>query len=158
MSRRLLASRPARYVLAVTIAAVVTALGFAVQASAGPIGDGVDDGDVLGPGEVTVTMEIDHSRFTPDRLRVRAGTLVRFVVRNGDPIHHEIILGPPEVHASHATGTELLHPPIPGELSLGPNEDGMTFYVFDEPGTVDFACHLPGHAEYGMVGTVEVVR
>ena len=33
----------------------------------------------------------------------------------------------------------------------------MTFYEFDEPGTVVYACHLPGHVAYGMTGIIEVV-
>jgi uncharacterized cupredoxin-like copper-binding protein len=114
--------------------------------------------EALGPGEVTVTLDVEHSRFEPDRLRVRAGTLVRFVVRNHDPIHHELVVGPPEVHDAHERGTEAVHPPVPGEVSVGPHETRATFYRFDEPGTVDFACHLPGHVGHGMVGEVEVVR
>jgi uncharacterized cupredoxin-like copper-binding protein len=33
----------------------------------------------------------------------------------------------------------------------------MTFVVLDQPGTLTFACHLPGHVAYGMVGEIEVV-
>ena len=111
----------------------------------------------LGPGHATVVVDLEHSRFVPDRLRVRAGTLVSFEVVNHDPIHHEFVLGPSAVHHAHAHGTERFHPPVPGEVSTGPHESGMTFYAFDEPGTVAFACHLPGHVAYGMVGEVEVV-
>lgn len=111
----------------------------------------------LGPGHVTVTVDMEHSRFAPDRLRVREGTIVSFEVVNHDPINHEFVLGDEDVHREHEQGTDLAHPPVPGEVSTGPNETGMTFYAFDEPGTVGFACHLPGHAEYGMTGEVEVV-
>ena len=31
-----------------------------------------------------------------------------------------------------------------------------TTYLFDEPGTVVYACHLPVHVAYGMVGEIEV--
>lgn len=139
-------------VTALVAALVATLTAYAVDAA-------VSDpaADALGPGAVTVTMSIDHSRFSPERLTVRAGTLVRFVVENGDPIHHELIVGPPDVHARHATGTERFHPPVPGEVAVGPNGSGMTVYAFDEPGTVEFACHLPGHLEYGMRGTVEII-
>ena len=34
----------------------------------------------------------------------------------------------------------------------------MTSYVFDEPGTVEMACHLPGHYTFGVRGEVEVVQ
>ncbi len=111
----------------------------------------------LGPDPVTVVVDIEHSRFLPDELRVEVGTEVRFVVRNGDPINHELIVGPPDVHARHRTGTEAYHPPKPGEISLGPTEQGVTSYVFTEPGTVEMACHLPGHYDFGMHGEIEVV-
>ena len=136
---------------ALAVALVATCAGYAVDASARATGE------VLGPGEVTVSVDIEHSRFEPSDLTVRAGTLVRFVVDNGDPIHHELIVGPQDVHDAHATGTEQFHPPVPGEVSVRPNATAMTFYAFDEPGTVEFACHLPGHYAYGMRGVIEVV-
>jgi uncharacterized cupredoxin-like copper-binding protein len=111
----------------------------------------------LGPGDVTVELGVEHSLFVHDELRVVEGTRVRFVVVNGDPINHELIVGPPDVHARHATGTEAEHPSIPGEVSVGPNGTAITTFRFDDPGTFEFACHLPGHYEYGMHGVVEVV-
>lgn len=145
--------RPRTIALLVTVVTVGTyAAGASLQARATD-----REAATLGPGHATVVVDLEHSRFVPDRLRVRAGTLVRFEVVNHDPIHHEFVLGPSAVHHAHAHGTELLHPPVPGEVSTGPNESGMTFYTFDEPGTVAFACHLPGHVAYGMVGEVEVV-
>lgn len=111
----------------------------------------------LGPGDVTVQLDIEHSLFSPTSLRVVEGTRVRFVVVNGDPIHHELIVGPPEVHARHETGNEASHPSIPGEVTIDLDATAVTTYTFDEPGTVEFACHLPGHYQHGMHGTVEVV-
>ena len=40
----------------------------------------------------------------------------------------------PDVHARHRNGTEAEHPPRPGELSVGPDEQGVTTYRFDDPG------------------------
>lgn len=138
--------------VALVVATVVTVAGYGVAAAAGD-----PAADALGPGEVTVTLDIEHSRFSPAELTVRAGTLVRFVVENGDPIHHELIVGPPAVHDAHAVGTERFHPPVPGEVSVGPDATAMTFYAFDEPGTVEFACHLPRHYDHGMRGEVRVI-
>jgi uncharacterized cupredoxin-like copper-binding protein len=104
----------------------------------------------------TVELGIRHSRFSSDRIEVSAGTTVRFVVVNDDPINHELIVGPPEVHERHAGGTEAAHAPVAGEVSVPPNSTATTTYRFDEPGTVVFACHLPGHVEYGMEGVVLV--
>lgn len=112
--------------------------------------------DALGPGSVTVHLGIEHSRFDIERLVVRAGTTVTFVVENRDPINHELIVGDEGVHARHRDGTEPAHPPVPGEVSVGPGETATTVYRFDRRGPVRFACHLPGHLDYGMEGVVVV--
>jgi uncharacterized cupredoxin-like copper-binding protein len=140
-------------VAAVAVAVAVGAAGLGVARLAG----GVPPPPTAGPGDVTVELDIEHSLFTPTELRVVEGTRVRFVVVNGDPIAHELIVGPPDVHARHAEGTEAEHPSIPGEVSVSARLTAITTYTFDEPGTFEFACHLPGHYEYGMHGEVEVV-
>jgi uncharacterized cupredoxin-like copper-binding protein len=110
----------------------------------------------LGPGLVTVDVGIHYSRFSFSTLQVRTGTLVRFLVHNNDPIHHEFIVGDASVHLRHERGTEATHPPVPGEVSVAPDDTGETFYRFDRPGRYLFACHLPGHFAYGMKGWVVV--
>jgi len=93
---------------------------------------------------------------SPGHVEVPAGTHVRFVVRNLDPIDHELIVGDAGVHARHATGTEPYHPPRPGEATVLAGAEAATTYRFEEPGVVEFGCHLPGHWAYGMRGTVTV--
>ena len=139
----------------------VSAVAFGVIVAGGYFIEGVasaDDGaEVLGPGLVTVDVEIRHSTFDDlDDLRVRPGTTVRFVVHNRDPINHELIIGPAAVHKAHEHGSERVHPPVPGEVSVAPLDTGVTFYEFATPGPVEFACHLPGHVAYGMIGEIEV--
>ncbi len=112
---------------------------------------------VLGPGRVRVELDIDYSAYSTAAIEVYEGTLVEFVVRNHDPINHELVVGGPEVHARHRIGNEAAHPPIPGELSLAPDAVGLTIFRFDEPGVVEFACHLQGHYDYGMRGMIEVL-
>lgn len=139
---------------AVVVACAVAAGGYGVTASSDDRGAAAAP---LGPGEVTVQVDVEHSLFEPGDLRVVEGTRVRFVLVNGDPINHELIVGPDDVHARHAEGSEAEHPAIPGEVSVSPNGTAVTTFRFDEPGTVEFACHLPGHYEHGMHGVVEVV-
>lgn len=122
------------------------------DASSTPAHDGV-----LGPGRVTVRIDIDHSRFHVAPIRVRPHTEIRFVVVNHDPIGHELIVGGPDVQARHANGHEAYHPPVPGEVSVPADGRAATTYLFHEPGPVEYACHLPGHYQYGMHGIVEVV-
>ena len=142
--------RGTRVGLAIGVGALVATVGYAVDASG-------SDRDVVGPGVVRVEVGIENSRFEMDPLRVQEGTLVEFVLQNDDPIDHELVVGDGDVHRLHAEGTERRHPPVPGEVSVAPGDRAMTFYEFDEAGSVVYACHLPGHVAYGMQGTIEVV-
>jgi uncharacterized cupredoxin-like copper-binding protein len=144
-------------VIGIVRAAIATCCaGAAVTVGAYRLNVATPETDALGPGTVQVVLDVEYSRFIPDHLVVRQGTLVRFRVRNHDPIRHELIVGPPEVHSRHEAGTEAVHPPVPGEVTVEPDATAETFYRFDEAGTVLFACHLPGHFAYGMHGVVEV--
>jgi uncharacterized cupredoxin-like copper-binding protein len=137
-------------VAALLVGGAVTGTGYAVHAAGG-------EQPALGPGVVTVEVGISHSRFDVGSLRVREGTLVRFVVHNDDPIDHELVVGTAEVHRRHRDGSERRHPPVPGEVSVAPGDDALTFYEFTDAGTITYACHLPGHEAYGMRGTIQVV-
>ena len=139
------------------VAAVLALVGVVVVVQAAAASGNRAERGPLGPGLVTVELRIEHSRFSPDRLEVVEGTTVRFVVRNDDPIGHEVIVGDEDVHARHERGNEPAHPTVPGEVSVGALEVAETWFAFDEQGTVEFACHLPGHLAYGMRGAVEVV-
>jgi uncharacterized cupredoxin-like copper-binding protein len=132
--------------------------GLAVLLALGAVGCNDDPAeDALGPGTVTVELDLHHSRFRPGRLRVLEGTTVRFVVRNTDPIDHEVIVGDEDVHRRHERGTEPYHPPKPGEVTVEAGATAETTYHFDKAGTVEMACHLPRHLDYGMRGEIEVV-
>jgi uncharacterized cupredoxin-like copper-binding protein len=106
--------------------------------------------------ERTVELTIRHSRFSLTELTVTPGEKVRFVVRNDDPIDHELIVGPMAVQLRHETGREASHPPVPGEVSIPIFETAETTYTFDEPDAMWFGCHLPAHWDYGMQGRIVV--
>jgi uncharacterized cupredoxin-like copper-binding protein len=138
--------------LAVLVAASTAAGGYALSSDA----HAAPAPTALGPGLVTVDVGIRYSHFSISTLSVHKGTLVRFLVHNNDPIHHEFVVGDASVHRRHELGTEATHPPVPGEVSVAPEDIGETFYRFDTVGRFLFACHLPGHLAYGMSGWVVV--
>jgi uncharacterized cupredoxin-like copper-binding protein len=105
----------------------------------------------------TVTLTVRHSRFTPSSVDVRPGATVRLVVRNLDPIAHELIVGDQGVQDAHETGTETSHGERPGEVSVPAGATVETTYTFPRSGTVLLGCHLPGHWDYGMRATARVV-
>jgi uncharacterized cupredoxin-like copper-binding protein len=142
-------------VSAIVLVLLVVGAGTVVLATAGASGTAPDD--VLGPGPVTVTIDVEHSHFVTAPIRVRPHTEVRFVVRNHDPIAHELIVGGPDVQLRHENGHEAKHPRVPGEVSVPALGRASTTYFFHAPGPVEYACHLPGHYAYGMHGVVEVV-
>jgi len=128
------------------VAAVLLAAGVALTGCAGGQGR-----------ERTVELTVHHSRFSLEELHVRPGETIRFVLRNTDPIPHELIVGDQSVQDIHAVGTESHHGERPGEVSVAPGATAVTTYRFGSAGArLLFGCHLPGHWDYGMRGTITV--
>jgi uncharacterized cupredoxin-like copper-binding protein len=128
------------------VAAVAVAAGLGLSGCSG-----------AGGGARTVELTIHHSQFSVADLHVRPGERVRFVVRNTDPIPHELIVGDRSVQEAHEVGTESHHGARPGEVSVAAGDTAVTTYRFGSAGSsLLFGCHLPGHWAYGMQGTITV--
>jgi uncharacterized cupredoxin-like copper-binding protein len=109
------------------------------------------------PGVRTIHITIHHSAFVPELIDVRPGETIRFVLENTDPIDHEFIVGDERVQQVHEEGTEAHHAPRPGEISVPAGEIRITTYAFPHEATrMLFGCHLPGHYDYGMRGTISI--
>ena len=104
-----------------------------------------------------VEIDIRHSHFVQGEVTVLAGVPITFTLQNDDPMEHEWIVGTAEVHQRHRTGTEPYHDQVPTEVTLPTFSTKRTTVTFDKPGEYLYICHLPGHEEYGMRGTVRVV-
>jgi len=98
-------------------------------------------------------------RFRPQRIEVREGETIRFVVRNRGKLLHEMVIGTEEELRAHA---ELMRrfPTMehdePYMTHVKASHRGEIVWNFNRPGTFQFACLLPGHFEAGMVGTIVV--
>ena len=112
-------------------------------------------GNAAGETE-TRTITIHFSHFSPEVVKVPAGRPVTFVLKNEDPIEHEWIVGSSEVHERHRTGTEPYHDQVPTEVTIPALSTRVTTIMLPGPADYLFICHLPGHEEYGMRGTVRV--
>ncbi len=109
------------------------------------------------PRTRTVVITIHWSRFQPSEVRMTQGDTVRFVIHNTDPIDHEFILGDEQVQDAHEHGTQASHDgSVPGQVSIPAGQTRTTTYTFERPLSLAYACHLPGHYRYGMVGVVRV--
>jgi uncharacterized cupredoxin-like copper-binding protein len=104
----------------------------------------------------TVTIDIRYSHYGPAEVAVPLGVPVTVVLRNGDPIDHEWIVGDEAVHERHRLGTEPVHASRPTEITIPAGETRVTTITFTTDGAIRYICHLPGHEAYGMVGVLRV--
>ena len=112
--------------------------------------------------DIVQTIEIrmaDTMRFTPDRLKVRVGETVRFVMFNEGKLMHELVIGTKQDLDEHAAlmmkfpGMEHDEPYM---AHVPPGETGEIVWTFNRPGRFDFACLVAGHYQSGMRGTIVV--
>jgi uncharacterized cupredoxin-like copper-binding protein len=104
----------------------------------------------------TVTITIHYSAFDVSEVTVAAGMPVTFILVNEDPIDHEWLVGDKGFHARHRSGTHAAHGDVPTEVTVPALATVETTITFEDPGTLAYVCHLPGHEAYGMIGTVTV--
>lgn len=172
--------------------------GTALAAGSHSGGHGHDDGHGHGdamsfgaPAEAasadrTIEIEMGDSHFRPERLSIRPGETVRFVVRNTGELLHEFNLGTAAMHAAHqeemmtmmeegaltATGIDSSmmggghgsshgsshgHDD-PNSVLVEPGETRELVWRFSEPTDLEFACNVPGHYEAGMKGEIQFTK
>jgi len=88
---------------------------------------------------------------------VGAGETVRFVVANTGETDHEFLVGDMEMQEmAEEQAMEGMHghAEAMASLALEPGETAETVVTFDEAGELFYACHIEGHYEGGMVGTI----
>jgi uncharacterized cupredoxin-like copper-binding protein len=107
-------------------------------------------------GPVTVEIHIRYSHYDPPTVTVPVGRPVTFMLINDDPIDHEWIVGDAALHERHRNGTEARHDARPTEVTIDAMSTRRTTITFDAAGSLQFICHLPGHEQYGMAGTLTV--
>ena len=111
----------------------------------------------------TVTVIMTDSdgtmRFSPDRLNVKKGEQVRFVIQNKGVLKHEFTLASVEDNNKHAALMQKypgMEHDDPNAKSVDPGKTAEILWRFSKSGTFEFACLIPGHREAGMQGTVAV--
>jgi uncharacterized cupredoxin-like copper-binding protein len=116
-----------------------------------------------GAGEADRVIEIemlDELRFAPAALDVSVGETVTFRVTNTGQLPHDFTLGDEETQTEHdaemAGGMDGMGHDEPNTLTLEAGESGELTWRFTEPGRILFGCHIPGHYDAGMVGTLTI--
>ena len=98
-------------------------------------------------------------RFIPNKIEIKTGEQVRFVLRNNGDLDHEIVLATLQDNLKHAEemrkNPDMEHDD-PNAKRLMPKKTGEIVWKFTKAGTFDFSCLIPGHREAGMFGTIVV--
>ncbi len=111
---------------------------------------------------VEVTMrETDDAKmlFVPDRVTVKSGEQVKFIIRNVGEVEHEFMLDTMANNAKHKVQMEKNSDKghdDPNGRRLSPDNSAEIVWRFTKPGTFEFACLIPGHYESGMKGVIVV--
>jgi len=93
-----------------------------------------------GVPEAVVMLPMEATAFTSPRVRVQAGRPTAILLVNRDPIDHRFDLDALGVHVA-----------IPGRSTA------VATVTASAPGRLPFYCGVPGHAQVGMTGAIEVV-
>lgn len=116
-------------------------------------------GDPKKPARIIRLTMTDQMRFVPDKLDVREGDTVKFIVTNKGKMLHEMVIGTAAELKEHA---ELMKkfPDMehdePHMVHVSPGKSEQLVWKFNKAGEFAFACLMPGHFEAGMTGTIVV--
>ena len=139
-------------------ALLALALGVAACGGGTDVGSGTEDD----PRPIEVTA-LDDLAYDPASIEVKAGETVRFVVTNSGEEDHEFVVGDSEMQDTAEEEMEGMegmegmdHADAMASLSIGPGESAEAVVTFDDAGELYYACHIEGHYDGGMVGTITV--
>ena len=114
------------------------------------------------PKKATRTIAIgmsDAMRYTPAEVRVKQGETVRFVVKNGGKVMHEMVIGTLDELKAHGEMMKK-HPNMehdePYMAHVAPGRSQEIVWTFTKAGEFHFGCLVPGHFDAGMIGRVIV--
>jgi uncharacterized cupredoxin-like copper-binding protein len=103
---------------------------------------------------------LDKMRFTPERIEVKQGETIRFVLKNSGKLMHEFVIGTREELDAHAALMKKfpnMEHDQPYMAHVAPGKSGEIIWTFNKSGEFNFACLISGHYEAGMIGTIKVV-
>jgi len=141
--------------LAIDVAALYFGRAASVTDAASMTSAAVETRPVTRTISVTAT---DTLRFTPDQINVRAGETVAFEITNLGALPHEFFIGTPAEQQAHeaemTSGSAMMDEPNAANVPAGGT--ARLVYSFDQPGTLEYGCHVPGHYAAGMRGTITI--
>jgi uncharacterized cupredoxin-like copper-binding protein len=148
------------YAIAAIAAPAVPATG-AMAHSTGHKHESFSAGEPGNPKKPSRTIEIEMTEmaYTPDKIEVRRGEQVKFVIRNAGKKDHEFLLATTAENLKHAEVMRK-HPEMehddPNGVRVAPSKSAEILWRFTKRGTFEYSCLIPNHREYGMIGAVVV--
>ncbi|PKR56546.1 MULTISPECIES: cupredoxin domain-containing protein [Thalassospira] len=157
-------------------------------AGAGHSGGHNDGASEIGaPGEIsdvrrTIRITMEDNFYDKEKIIVRGGETVRFVIENKGEFVHEFNIGTAAMHAGHqeemmmmmehgaleadkinmdmmemdmGNGMTMKHDD-PNSVLLEPGKSAEVIWTFPKDAELEYACNVPGHYESGMVGKVRL--
>lgn len=109
--------------------------------------------------EITMTDGPGMMTYAPNKIEVRKGEQIKFVLKNTGYLAHEFLLDSLENNAKHKIEMEKnpeMEHDDPNGKRLEPKKSAEILWRFTKSGTFEFACLIPGHYETGMKGIVVV--
>lgn len=97
--------------------------------------------------------------FVPDRIEIRKGEQIKFVLRNDGELAHEFVLATKNENIKHAALMQKfpdMEHDDPNAKKLEPKNKGEFIWRFTKRGTFEYGCMIPGHREAGMFGIIVV--
>lgn len=113
-----------------------------------------------------IEVNVDNDlRFEPDTFEVVSGEVVTFRVTNTGDVEHELVIG--DEQAQQAMAEQMAESATEGDghghsgemgnaVTVHAGETAELTWRFADPGTVLIGCHVQGHYEAGMDGTITV--
>ena len=97
--------------------------------------------------------------YMPDRLEIKRGEQIRFVITNSGELDHEFVLATTEENLKHyeemKKNPEMEHDD-PNAKRVGAKKKSEVVWRFTKAGQFEYGCLIPGHREAGMTGIITV--
>ncbi len=107
---------------------------------------------VMKEGDGTMT-------YAPNRVEVKRGEHIRFIIKNKGELKHEFMLATVKENEEHGKLMEKfpnMEHDDPNGKALEAGKSTEMLWKFTKAGTYEFACLVPGHHQAGMHGLVVV--
>lgn len=115
------------------------------------------------PKQISRTIKITalDIKYDKPEIRVKAGETIEFIVTNTGKLRHEFSIGDMDQQRQHAEMMKQMPDMVHEDantLTLERGETKILVWQFTRTGSLEVACHIPGHYEAGMKSKVNVTR